>query len=176
MDHRAKPGDQDGIVAADADFFQSLINGTESAGNLGSIKESERIRKKNQILLFCEQILGHTAVTLPAVSPAVLRAGAGNHVPAAAIIAHSAAGDVVNQYAVAGFEPATPGTGLYDKAGRFMSGDHSLVSLWTLAKVFMIDTTDIGPADGGCFYLKQHLTVPRSGYGNIPDFDAAVPG
>jgi len=82
---------------------------------------------------------------------------------------------VVHKHAIAGFEPAATGTGLYDQARGLVPGNYSLVSLGALPKVFVIDATDIGAADGRGFYLKQYFAVPRFGYGNIPYVDGTVP-
>jgi hypothetical protein len=60
-------GNKDTIVAADADFFESLIDGSETAGHLSTVGVSQGIGKQNKIFLFGDEIFGHTAVPLPAV-------------------------------------------------------------------------------------------------------------
>jgi hypothetical protein len=82
---------------------------------------------------------------------------------------------VVHKHAITGFEPAATGTGLYDEARGLVPGNHSLVSLGTLAEVLVIDATDIGAADRGGFYLKQYFAVPRFGCRNVSYFDSTVP-
>jgi hypothetical protein len=83
---------------------------------------------------------------------------------------------VVNKNAVSGFKPAASRSRLHDESGRLVPGNHALVSFGTLAKVFMIDATDIGAADRRCLYLEQYFTVLRFGYGNISYLDGTVSG
>jgi hypothetical protein len=83
---------------------------------------------------------------------------------------------VVHKNAIASLEPATPQAGLHDQPGGLVAGNDSLVAFRALAKVLMVDATDIGAADGRCFYLEQNLAMPRFGYGNFPYFNVTVSG
>ena len=89
------------MIAADADLFQSLVDGAEAAGHLGAIGEREFVGQGDQILLLGQQELRHAAIALPAVGAPVFCAGAGDHVAAAAIVADAAAGDVIDDHAIA---------------------------------------------------------------------------
>ena len=114
---RAKAGDQDGVVAADADLLEAFIDGAEAAGHLRAVGVGQVVRKSDQVLLLGDHVIGHAAIALPAVGAAVFRAGAGDHVAAAAIVAHAAAGDVIHDDAVARFEAAAARPGLDDLPG-----------------------------------------------------------
>ena len=53
------------------------------------------VRNRDEILLFRDHVIGHSAVTLPTVSTTVFFASAGNHVAAAAVVANTATRDVI---------------------------------------------------------------------------------
>ena len=58
-----------------------------------------------------------------------------------------------------------------------MSCDHSGdVSLRSLAEMFMIDTSDVGPADGRRFHLDQNFAVPGDRHIEFSQFHGMVPG
>src|ERR1022692_4001411 len=89
-----------------------------------------------------------STVALPPVGAAVLFAGARDHVAAPAVVAHSAARNVIDDHPVAHAETPAAGSCLHDLAGRLVPRHHSLVSFRSLAEVLMIDAPDIGAADG----------------------------
>src|ERR1035438_3467176 len=130
----------------------------------------------DQVLLLGEQVVRHAAVALPSVGAAVLLAGAGDHVAAAAIVAQAAAGDVIYDHAVAHDEAAASGPRLDDLPGGFVAGHHSLVAFRTLAQMLVIDAADIRTADGGRFHAKQHFAVAGRRNGHLFQFDRAVAG
>jgi hypothetical protein len=105
-----------------------------------------------------------------------LRIGARNHVAAPAIIAHAASGNVIDDYSIAGFEPAAARTALDDLPAWFVTGNGSLIALRALAKMLVIDATDIRSTDCGCFHTKKHFAVARSGHGNSAHFNGRVTG
>ena len=159
--HRTEAGDQHGVVAADADLLQTFVDRAEAAGHLRAIGVGEFVGQMDQVLLFGEQVLRHAAVALPAVGAAVLLAGAGDHVAAAAIVADAAAGDVIDDDAVAHAEAAAAGAGLDDLAAGLVAGDHALVAFGTLAQMLVIDAADVGTADGRGLHAEQHFAVAR---------------
>src|ERR1022692_2964893 len=102
-----------------------------------------------------------STVALPPVGAAVLFAGARDHVAAPAVVAHSAARNVIDDHPVAHAETPAAGTCLHDLAGRLAPRHHSLVSFRSLAQALMIDAPDIRAADGRSLHAQQHLAVPR---------------
>ena len=174
--HRTEAGDQHGVVAADADLFQAFVDRAEAAGHLRAIGVGQFGGEMDQVLLFGEQEFRHAAVALPAVGAAILLAGAGDHVAAAAIVAHAAAGDVIDDDAVAHAEAAAAGAGLDDLAGGLVPGDHALVAFGTLAQMLVIDAADVRAADGGRLHAKQHFAVAGRRNGHLFQFDGAVAG
>jgi hypothetical protein len=81
---------------------------------------------------------------------------------------------MVHKNAIASLEPATAWARLHDQPGGLVPDNDSLVSFRALAEVLMVDATDIGAADGRCFYLQQYLAMPRFGYGNFPYVDFTI--
>ena len=130
----------------------------------------------DQVLLFRQQVLGHAAVALPSVSPTVLFAGAGDHVPAAAIVAEATTGDVIYDHAAASPEAAAARAGLHDLAARLMAGHHALIAFRPLAQVLMVDGADIRAANGGGFHANQYFTAARRGDLQFSKFHGAVAG
>ena len=88
----------------------------------------------------------------------------------------SAAGDVIDDHAVAQAEAAASGTGLDDLAARFVTGHHALVALGALAQMLVIDAADVRTADGGRLHAEQHFAVARDRDGHLFQFDGAVAG
>jgi len=159
--HRAEAGDQHRIIAVDADLLDRLIHRAEAAGNLRAVEIGQLIRQRNQILLVRKDVGRHAAVALPAVGRTV-RAGAGNLVAAAAVVAHAAAGDVVNDHAVAHLEALQALARLHDNAAGLVARNGAgNVALSPLARVLAVDAADVAAADGRCLRLNQHLTVTR---------------
>ena len=107
-------------------FFNRLIDGAEAAGHLRAIGVGEFLGEIDEVLLLGEQVIGHAAVALPAVGAPILFAGAGDHVAAAAIVADPAAGDVIDDDAVAHAEAPAARAGLDDLPARLVAGDHAL--------------------------------------------------
>ncbi len=174
--HRAETGDQHGVIAADADLFQAFVDRAEAAGYLRAIGVGQFGGEMDQVLLLGEQEFRHAAVALPAVGPAVLLAGAGDHVAAAAIVAQSAAGDVINDDTVAHAEAAASGTRLHDLPAGLVPRHHALVAFGTLAQMLVIDAADVRAADSGCLHTKQHFAMAGRGDGHFFQFDRAVAG
>ena len=174
--HRAQAGDQHGVIAVDADLFQALVDGAEAAGHLRAIGVGELVGQGDQVLLFGHHVLGHAAVALPAVGAAILLAGAGDHVAAPAIVAHAAAGDVIDNHAVAGLEAAAARARGDDLAARLVPGDHALVAFGALAQVLVIDAANIGAADGGGLHAQQNFAVARLRHRHRAHLDGGVAG
>src|SRR5512141_2026381 len=70
--YRTQACDQDGMVTVDADLLKTLIHSSESACHLRAVGVRERIGKGDEVLLFGDHVVGHSAVALPAVSAAIL--------------------------------------------------------------------------------------------------------
>jgi hypothetical protein len=174
--HRTEAGDQHRVVAADADLLQAFVDRAEAAGHLRAIGVGQLGGEMDQVLLLGEQVFRHAAVALPAVGAAVLFAGAGDHVAAAAIVAHPAAGDVIHDHAVAHAEAAAARARLDDLPARLVAGHHALVAFRTLAQVLVIDAADVRAADGGRLHAKQHFAVAGHRNGHLLQFDRAVAG
>src|ERR1035441_7568606 len=130
----------------------------------------------DQVLLLGQQELRHAAVSLPAVGAEIPGAGAGDHVAAAAIVAHSAAGDVIHNHPVAHAEAAASRARLDDLPARFVTGHHALIAFRTLAQVLVIDAAYVRTADGGGLHAEQHFAVAGHRHGHFLQFDRAVAG
>ena len=85
-----RAGDKNGVVSADTDLLDSLINGSETAGYLCAVFVGKLVRKGDEILLICQNVRSHTAVSLPAVSLTEF-AFTGNVITSPAVIADAAA-------------------------------------------------------------------------------------
>ena len=173
---RAEAGDEDGVVAADPDPLEALVDRAEAAGDLRAVRVGERVGSRDEVLLLGEDEGRHAAVALPAVRPAP-GAGAGDHVAAAAVVAQAAAGDVVDDDAVALREAAAAGAAPDDLPAGLVPRDHPrLVALRPLAEVLVVDAADVGAADRGALRPHQHLAVARRGHGIAFDLGGAVAG
>ncbi len=170
----AEAGDEHRVVAADADFFEAFVNRAEAAGNLRAVGIGERIGEVNQVLLLREKVIGHAAIALPAVGAAILFARAGNHVTAPAIVANAAAGNVVDDHAVAFAELAAAGPGLHDLAARFVARDDALVAFGAFAEVLVINAADVGAADGRGLHPDEDFAVAGRGHGKTFELGGAV--
>ena len=147
---RAQTRYKDRIVTADPDFFKAFVHCAKTTGYLCAIGIAKRIGKQYQIFFFSQQIICHPPIALPAIGSTV-GAGAGDHVTTAAVIADAAPRNVVNDDAVAFLEAPATRAGLDDLPAGLMSGDHAaLLALGTLAKVLVVDGTDIRAADRRC--------------------------
>src|SRR5208337_5608175 len=154
------------MIAVDADLLQALVHGAESACHLRAVGVGQLIGQRDQILLLGDHVLGHAAVALPAVGAAILVAGAGNHVAAPAVVAHAATGDVIDNDAIARFEAAAAFAHGHNLAAWLVPGDHALVTLGALAKMFVINAANVGPADGRRFHSQQNFPMTRLGHGH----------
>jgi hypothetical protein len=57
---------------------------------------------------------------------------------------------MIHDDTISRFETAASGARLHDLAARFMTGDHPrLIAFGAFAKMFVVDTADIRPTDGG---------------------------
>src|ERR1035438_675296 len=174
--NRTEASDEHGVITVDADLLEALIDGAEAAGDLRAVGIGERIGQCDEIFLFRDHVLGHAAVTLPPIGAAILDASAGDHVAAAAIVAHSAAGDVVNDYAIARPEAAAALAGGHNQPSGFVSDDDALIAFRTFAKMLVIDAADIRAADGGGLDAQQNFSVAGCWHGHSAQFDGRVPG
>src|SRR5579883_3195971 len=130
----------------------------------------------DEILFFGQQVFGHTAIALPSVGAAILRAGARDHVAAPAIVAHATPGDVIHNHTITHLEAAAARAGRHDLPRGLVSGDYTLVALRSLAQVFTIDRPNIRATNGGSLDGKKHLTVTRLRHRNFLQLNGAVPG
>src|SRR5947207_892462 len=163
------------MIAVDSHLLECFIHRAEAARDLRAINIGERVGKTDQVLLFGKQVLGHTAVALPSIGSAILWAGAGDHVPAAAVIAHPASRDVIHDHPVAHLEPAAARAGRDDLSRRLVSGDHALVAFRAFSEMLAIDSANIRAANGRSFHGEKHLAMSRLRYRNISYLDGAVP-
>jgi hypothetical protein len=128
---------------------------------LRTIRIRELVGHPDEVLFFSDQVISHATVALPAVGSAISLAGAGDHVSAAAIVADSTAGDVIDDDAVA-FPRAPAAWPDFDYlTSGLMSGNHVLVAFGAFAKVLMVNASDIGAAYRGSLHTQQHFTVAR---------------
>jgi len=97
-----------------------------------------------------------------------------DHIALTAIIAETTTGNVINNSAVARFILSAPRPRLNDLATGFMTGGDSLISLWPFTEVFMINTTDIRPTDGGGFNFDEHFSVTRFWYRNFSEDGSTI--
>ena len=158
------------MIAVDADLFQAFIDGAKAASHLRAVGVRKLVRQGNQVLLLGQHIVGHAAVALPSVRAAVLRAGAGDHVAASAIVAHAAAGNVVHRNAVAYLEAPAARAGLHNLAAWLVARHHTLVAFGAFAQMLVIDGANVGTADGGGLDAQQNLAMARRGHGHGAHF------
>ncbi|OPZ66199.1 MAG: hypothetical protein BWY83_02949 [bacterium ADurb.Bin478] len=160
--HRPQSGHQHGVIAAHADLFQSFVNRAESAGHLSAVRIRQPVRQGHQIFFLGQQVLSHPAVALPAIGPS-MRTGAGDVVSSPAVIAHPAAGDVIDDYPVAFLKSPTARTNPGDLSARLVPGDHpALIALHAFAQMLVINAANVRPADRRGFHLDKRLAVSRS--------------
>ena len=131
---RAETSNKDGIGAADTDFLQTFESGAEAAGDLRAVSVREFRRESDEVLFFSEKVVGHATIALPAVGAPEVLAGAGDGVAAAAIVAETAARDVINDDAIALVKTAATRPGRDDLAAGFMSGYDALVAFRDLCR------------------------------------------
>ena len=62
-------------------------------------------------------------------------------------MAHPAAGNVIDNDSIAGFEPPTPGSRPLYLAARFVAGYHPLVAFRTRADMLMVYRPNVTAAD-----------------------------
>ena len=159
--YRAKAGHQHRVVSADADLLDGFINRSESAGHLRAVLVGQLIGKGDQVLLVRKAVRSHSAVSLPAVclTEAAL---AGNVVASAAVVAHAAAGNMINDDSVALLEASEALALLYDHAAGLMSRNHSGdIAFRPLSHMRSVDAADIASADRRGLRLDQHLSMAR---------------
>src|SRR6185437_436354 len=137
------------MVAIDSDFFDSLVNGPKAAGHLSAISVRKRVRKRDEVFLFRDHVVGHSAVTLPSVCTPVLLARAGDHIAAPAIVTDATTRDVINNHSIAHAKTAAARPGLYNLTARLMTGNYSLIALGALAQVLVIDTAYVRTTNRG---------------------------
>ncbi len=149
------------MIAVDADLLKPLVDSAESARNLRAVGIGKRIGQRDEVLLFGNHVVGHTAVALPAVSAAILLARARNHVAAPAIVAHAAAGNVIDNHAIAALEASAPRPLSHNLPAWLVAGDHALVAFRPLAEMLVINAANVGTADGGRLDAQQNFSMPR---------------
>ena len=151
-----------------------FVHRPEPAGHLRAVGVRQRVGQQDEVLLLREHVVGHAAVTLPAVRAPVL-AGARDHVAAPAVVAHAAPGDVVDDDAVAHLEAPAARAGGHDLPARLVARDHArLVALGPLAEVLVVDAADVRAADRGALGPDQHFAVSRFRDGELTQLRAAV--
>ena len=101
---------------------------------------------------------------------------AADHVTVAALLADTAAGDVVHHNPVPDGEPTTTGTYCHHLAARLVPGDHTSIRLGSTAQVLPIDRADVAAADRRSLHLQQHLPMSRLGDIDLNMLDGAVAG
>ena len=136
------------MIAIDADLVPALRRPSRIRRRpvLHLHKESS-IGQRNQVLFLGQHELRHAAIALPAIGSPILFTGARNHVTAAAIVAHSASGDVIHNHAVARLETAATLARSHNLAAWLVPGDYALVAFRSLAQMLVINAADIRPAD-----------------------------
>ena len=157
-------------------FFDGLVHRSEAARHLGAVLVRELAGKRDEVFLFRNHVIGHSAITLPTVCAPVFFAGAGDHVAAPAVIANSAAGNVINDHPVAHSKTTTAGANLHDLTAGLMAGNHSLITFGPFPKVLMVDATDVGTADSGGLHPKQNFAVPGARRRQSAEIHPAIAG
>src|SRR5579864_1104437 len=172
--HGSQSGDQYGVVAVELNLLNRFVYGPKAARDLSPICVGELAWQRDEILLFRDHVVGHSAVTLPAVRSPVFLICAGNHVTAATVIANAAPRDVIHDHAVADFKAPATLSHLDDFAAWLMAGDNSLVTFGSLAEMLVINAADIGTADRGGLNPDQNFAVVRARNRNRAKFDSVV--
>ena len=103
---------------------------------------------QHKVFFVRQQVFSHATVALPAVGGPMF-AGTGDHVAPPAVIADATAGDVVDDDPVPSSEALQPRTLGHDLSARLMASNHPLVFLRSLAKVLVIDGTDVAATESG---------------------------
>ena len=173
--HRPEARDEQSVAAAHLRPQQPLVGRAEAAGDEGAVDEREGLREQEAGRLLGEEVVGMASVALPPVRGA--EGGVAPHgIPATALVAHPAAGDVVDDDAVADAQSPSARPHVHDLTTGLVAGDHALVGLGAVPEVLTVDRPDVAAADGRRAHPQQHL--PRSGFGHLGGdvLDRAVPG
>jgi hypothetical protein len=158
--HRSHPGDQQRVLAGELQSPQSLVRGAETTRDERAIDVGQRLGQQNAGCLLGQQVLGMSTVALPAVRRAQRR-GASDHGAVPALLAHSAACNVIHDHPVAGLQSLARRPDRDNPTARLVPGDHVLVGLGPAAQVLAIDGADVAAADRGRLHLQQNLPVSR---------------
>ena len=111
--------------------------------------------------MFSASARSHSAVSLPAVSLTEF-ALTGDVVASSTVVADAAAGNMINDDAVAFFEAFQAFALFHDLSAGFVTCYHSGdIPLRSFSGVLPVNAADIASADGRCLCLDQHLTVSR---------------
>src|SRR5579864_135008 len=172
--HGSQSGDQKGVVAVELNLLNRFVYGPKAAGNLRPICVGKLVWQRNEILLFRDHAVSHSAVTLPAVRSPVFLICAGNHVTAATVVANATARDVIHDHAVADNKAPTTRPHFDDFAAWLMACDDSLIALRSLAKMLVIYAADIGTADRGGLNPDQNFGMARVRQRNGAEIDSVV--
>src|ERR1035437_4310330 len=147
------------MIAADADLFNSFVHGPKATAHLRTVGIGKLVWKGDEILFFGEHVLRHSAIALPAVGTTIFFTGAGDHVAATAVIAYAATGDMVDDNPIAHIEASAARAHFDDLATGFVAGDHALIPLRPLPKMFVINGANIRAADCRSFDPEQNLAM-----------------
>ncbi len=171
----AQAGDEHSVASGHPRPAQRLVGGAEAARDDGAVQVGQGLRQHQEVALLGEQQVGVAAVPLPAVG-GPCGCGAADLVPAAALVALAAAGDVVDDHAVSHPDAPDPVADRHHLTGGFVAPDHALVGLGALAQVLAVDRPQVRAADGGCLGGQQHLTRAGSRVGHLLQVDLAATG
>ena len=172
--HRPQTSYQYGIISAYANLLNGLIHRAKAAGHLCSILIGQFIRQCNQIFLFRQYVGCHSAVSLPAISRTVL-AFTGYKIPSPAVIADTAAGDMVYNHPIPFFKPLKSLSLFYNYAAGFMPCHQSRnIALRSLSRMFPVNTADVTAADGRGLCLNQYLPMSRLWHVEFSQFNRTV--
>jgi len=111
---------------------------------------------------------------LPAVCPPI-GAGTGDVISSPTVIAEAAAGDVIDNHAVAFAKAAASRASLHNLTGGLVAGNHPrLIALRAFAEMLVINTAYVGAANCRCFHFQQHFAVAGCGNLKVSEFHGAV--
>ncbi len=117
------------MVAIHSDLFNGFVHCSEAARDLGAVSVRKLVGKRDEVLLFRNHVVGHSAVALPTIGPPVFFVGAGDHVSTPTIVTNSAAGNVINDHPVVHTKAPTAWANFYDLTTGLVAGNHSLITL-----------------------------------------------
>jgi hypothetical protein len=154
---------------------QPFVRRAEPARHKRTVDVGQLIRQEDAGGFLGKQKLSVPAVALPAVGCPERRRTA-DHVAVPALLADTAAGNVVHHNPVPHGESTGTGSDGHHLTAWFMPSDHTPVRLRPTTQMLPVDGADITTADRRGLHLQQHLTMSRLWDIDLNMLNSAVAG